>query len=801
MLHALRSLTKAPGFTLTVILTLALGIGVNTSMFSVLNGLLLRPLSYPEPDRLFRLYHNAPHESFNSLGAGNFIDIAEASADLAEFAAFRFWAFTLTEPGQPADVPQAVRVTPNYFSVLGRLPERGRGFSPEDGTPGRDSVIVLSHRYWQSRFNGDPTAVGRTVYLDGAPVEIVGVLSANDDAIRFLGSAGIYRPLVMTDADRTNRMDSAFGVIGRYRDGVSPEQAAVRFETLTQRLAADHPKENGTRRFVIQSLQASTLRGIGRTMTMLLIGLSGAVLLIACANLANLLLARAISRAREFSIRAALGGSRAQLVKPLALECLLLAALGGAAALLLSAWTSNWLERRYGSAEAPMDFSADGRVVAFTIAATLVTALLFGVAPAWWAARIDVNGALKANSSHTTASRSQNRYRQFLIVTQFALALVLLAGAGFFIRGMRQLIGVHPGWNPAPVVSGVLNLASAKYNAAEPIIAFHAELRERLLALPGVANASVSFEVPLFTPPQRNYLVQGREAPLPGQELVAFTNAVSPSYFDTVGVRLLRGRLIADTDGLTAPPVVVINESMARTLFPNGDAIGQRLGLAGQPETEWAEIIGVVADTQALLIAPSPVRFQVYKPYAQEAWQYVTIAVRALDPAQASTLLEPIRRTVASLDPDQPVMRLLPVTQRIERNLSFWQTINQLLVIFAALGLLLSALGIYGVITRLALQRTNEFGIRIALGAQMHDITRLVLGGGLRLAFAGTAIGLLGAMWLGSFLDSKMPALGGSSTLPLAAASAVLALAAIAASYLPARRAARVNPITALRAE
>ena len=798
--HALRSLARTPGFTTIALLTLALGIGLNTAMFSVLNGLLFRPLSFHQPDRLFRLNHTRPHELYGDFSAANFLDLDASS--VAELTAFRFWAFTLTEPNQPADVPIAVRVTPNYFKVLGMPMQLGRSFLPGEAANGKDGVIVISHRYWQTHFNSDRNIIGRSVRLDGAPVEIVGVLPAADDTVRLLAAVGIYRPLMLTDAEKTNRTDPSTGVIGRYRDGVTSTQAAALFQTLGQRLAADHPAENNGKGLVAYSLQSTTLTGSGRTMTFMLLGLSGFVLLIACGNLANLLLARALSRAREFSIRAALGASRSHLITPVAIECLLLAALGGLAAMFVSAWTTDWLATHFGSAEYPANFSPDARVLVFAAGVSLATALLFGVGPTWWTSKVDVNGSLKSSSRGSTGSRGQNRYRQLLIITQFALALVLLSGAGFFIRGVSQLLGARTGWDPAPVISGVLNLASAKYNAAEPIIAFHADLRRRLLELPGVANAAVSFEQPLYDAPAvRNYLVQGREPPPKGQELSAFTNAVSASYFDTVGTRLLRGRLVDETDQLKSRPVVVINDSMARALFPQGDAIGHSLGLAGQDDHFWAEIVGIVEDTRSMRVTPSSIHFQVYKPFTQEAWQYVTITVRASNPVQAPLLLEPIRKIVASLDPDQPVMRLMTIPDQVHRNMNVWETINQLLIIFAGIGLLLSALGIYGVITRLMTQRTGEIGIRMALGAQLGDIMRLVLGGGVRLALLGTAVGLLGALALGYILNQEMPSFGGTSTGPISIAALILLSVALGATYLPARRATRIDPATALRAE
>jgi putative ABC transport system permease protein len=802
---AFRSLARTPGFTAVALLTLALGIGMNTAMFSMLNGLLLRPLSYPQAAQLFRLDRVTPQRPFGDHSVADISDLSRDCAEFAELAAFRYWGFTLTDLGHPADMPFSLRVTANYFDVLGVKPAFGRGFRPDEDVAGKNNVIIISHAYWQKRFGGAPDTLGRTVRIDGMPTEIVGILPASDeaDAGRLTGVLNIYRPMGYSPAELANRTDHSVAVIGRTRAGISSPQAAVQFAALARRLAADHPAEDATLDLRIRSLQSATLAGTGRTMTCLLMGLSGFVLIIACGNLANLLLARAIARAREFSIRAALGASRGQLLKPLALECLLLALGGGIGATLVAVWTSTWLAQRFGGTVSAVDFSIDGRVLAFTGGLSLVTALLFGVAPAWWIARGDVNDALKSSTRGNTGNREQNRFRQTLLSAQFALALMLLTGAGLFIGGIARLTHVESGWRPETLITGTVNLASARYNSAGPILGFHDGLRDRLLALPGVANVAVSYEEPLFdAPAQRSFQVEGRVPPPPGQEAVAYTNGVSASYFDTVGTRLLRGRVFDATDTPTSRPTVVINATMARALFPGEEAIGHRLGVVGDSATPaWAEIVGVVEDVHAKTVQPAPILFQVYKPFPQEAWQYTTISVRAADPAKVPALLEPIRLAVAALDPDQPVTNLLPATLRLERNAGFWQTINQLLILFATLGLLLSALGIYGVTTRLVAQRTAEIGLRLALGAQVRDVMKLVLGGGLRTTLIGTGAGLVGAYLLAHFLTLKMPVFGGNGLIPIATSTGLLVAVATVACYLPARRATKVDPVVALRAE
>ncbi|MEO6003864.1 MAG: ABC transporter permease [Opitutus sp.] len=802
MKHAIRSLLRTPGFTAIAILTLALGIGMNTAMFSMLNAFLLRPLNYPHAEQLFRIDRSTAKKPYSDPTPAVFTDLAAACESFAELAGIRYWGFTLTETNQPADTPFSARVSWNYFNVLGLKPQLGRTFLANEDAPGKCNVLVISHSYWQSRFGGTPNIIGRIVRLDGAPAEIIGVLPANDDAQRTTGPLALYRPMATTDPERLNRIEGNVTIIGRYRDGTQPAQGPAQFAAIARRLVTDHPSENAGLELRVRSLQSTTLDGVGRTVTFVLLGLSGFVLLIACGNLGNLLLARAISRARESSIRAALGASPAQLIKPFVIECILLATAGGLAAMLVSMWTSDWLARRFSNPTNPLDFSTDGRVLAFTIAVSFVTALLFGVAPAWWSSRAKINDSLKSGGRSTAGSRSQHRYRQILIVTQFALALVLLAGAGFFIRGVQRLTHIEGGWNPAALITGSVNLASSRYNSAEPIIAFHTQLRERLLAVPGVANVSVGYEEPLFNAPaQRSYFVEGREQPKPGHEAVAFTNGVSESYFDTVGTRLLRGRTFNQNDTPTSPPVVVINDTMARALFSGEDPLGRRLSLVGAKPPLIAEIVGIVEDVRPPDVRPSPIVFQVYKPFAQEAWQYVSILVRATDPSKVPSLLDPIRRAITALDPDQPVSNLTPSPVRIERNTAFLQTINQLLVLFAGLGVLLAALGIYGVTARLVAQRTSEIGIRMALGAQVHDIVRLILGGGFRMTLAGALAGLIGAAFLSRYLASEMPGFGHAGMLPVAAATGLLIVVTLIACLLPARRATKVNPIEALRAE
>jgi predicted permease len=796
---ALRQLGKSPGFTVVALLTLALGIGLNAAMFNIVNSIVLQPLKFPDPGSLFRLNKTNAQGQSNGHRPANYVEIARGSRDVAQVACSRQWSFTLSEPGRPAEVLASLRASAGYFRVLGVRMELGREFLPEEDAPGRDREVILSHAFWRSHFSGDPGIVGKTMRLDGQPNEIIGVAPAIANDPRTLTSQDIYRPLALTPDDLTNREDHAFDIIGRYRPGVSAAQAASRFDAIQAGLAKSDPKEN--QGFALRAVSlVPQLRGTGQQIVYMLIGLSGFVLLIACANLANLLLARALARSREFAIRGALGASRTQLIRPLVVECGLLALTGGCLGVLVSAWTDDWMAAQFNASGSSIDFPMDWRFLLFAFGASLATGLIFGAAPAWVTSRVKVNDALKSGTRGSTGDRSQNRFRQVLIAGQFALALVLLSGAVFFVRGLDQLISRDGGWNPAPMLRGILSMPSGRYPDAEHQMRFYEQVQERVSALPGVAAVSISHEVPAFYfPSGRGFIVKGQ--PPPAADKISFVpiNGVTPGYFNTVGTRLTRGRDFTFADRLGSPPVIIISETMARMFFPGKDAIGQYVAYFDEQPAVWRQVVGVAQDVQFINFSNNSAPFQAYLPQSQATWSYVALLVRASVPP--ATLIEPIRKAVAELDPDMAVKELAPVPEYIERNMQQMRTINQLLVGFALLGLFLAALGIYGVITRIVAQRTNEIGIRMALGARVGQIARLILGSGVRLIIIGTFLGLLGSIGLARFLASAMPGIAGNSFIDIAGAAAVLVAVALLACWLPTRRATQVDPMDALRAE
>ena len=797
---ALRQLAKTPGFTAIALLTLALGIGLNAAMFNIVNSVVLQPLRFPEPARLFRLVNGTPQQGSNGFRPAHFVEIERAGADFAQLACSRPWSFTLAEENRPAEVLASLRASAGYFRVLGLPMALGRDFRPDEDQPGRDQVVILSHEYWRSHFNGDPGVIGRTLRIDGKPNEIIGVAPAPASDPRTLVAPEIFRPLALTPDELQQREDHAFDIIGRLRPGVTAAQAETRLTAIAAGLARSDPQEYAGR--VLRTISLNpTIQGTARQIVLMLIGLSAFVLLIACANLANLLLARAIARAREFAIRGALGASRGQLVRPLAAECGMLSAAGGGLGVLVCAWTNDWMARAFSAGGTTIEFVQDWRLLVFALGAALATGLLFGVAPAWLVSQVRVNDALKSGGRGSTGDRSQNRVRQVLIVGQFALALVLLSGAGLFVRGLDHLLRRDAGWNPAPVLRGILSLPATRYPDTGTMMRFYERVQARVAALPGVAVAALCYEVPAFYfPTGRGFVVEGQPPPAtlndaPGAPI----NGITPGYFQATDTRLLSGRDFAPTDKAGSPPVIIISESMARAFFPGKEAVGRRVADYNAKERVWMEVVGVVQDVRFLNPGPGSPAFQAYVPLAQNTWSYVALVVRASGPS--ATLVEPIRRAVGELDPDLAVKELTPVPAYIERNLLTLVAIDRLLLGFGGLGLFLAALGIYGVIARLVAQRTNEIGIRLALGAQVGQIARLILGTGLRLVALGAAVGLLGSIAVARFFAAAMPGLASNSFLAIAGAVVVLILIALVACWLPARKATRINPLEALRTE
>lgn len=799
---AARQLARAPGFSLLAILTLGLGIGANTSMFSLLNGILLKPLPYAQVDQLERIYRATAQNPDGNLSAADFIALRKAQKDYGTVVAFLPSNASLSEPGQPAEVAYSARATTDVFAVLGVTPQLGRTFLPEEELPGRDRVVILSQRTWRNRYDRDPAVIGRTIRIDGQPHTVIGVMAESFNDWRYLGSIDFFRPLALTAAQATDRANNNLRVIGRRHAALSSAESAGFIASFGGRLAQEFPDANAGTSWRTVSLQRDGAGSSGLIVLPMLISLSAAVLLIACSNLANLLLARTMARAREFAVRAALGASRIQLLRPLLAEALLLSLAGGTLAVLVALWFRDWAAVRSTADNGEqVIFTVDWNVMGWAFAAALATTVVFAIAPALFALRLDLNETLKNGGRGTTGGRGHHRFRQALIVAQFALAMVLLAGAAIFVRGLADAQNRRAGWESTPLATGIMHLPVGHYGDAEALTAFHRLTLEKLAALPGVEAVSLSAATPVFDwTDVRKLIVEGQELPPPGKEPAAMFNAVSPHYFTTFGTRIVAGRTFNERDTASSTRVYLLSQSTARALFGDTDPIGRRFAVAGSGNPAWGEVVGLVADIQSADPEPNLVTHRVYQALAQEPAREVEIAVRAAHVAPA-TLLDAIRATMTELDGDLPIRRLTTAEASIDRAFYQLRFLRDMLAVFGVLGLGLACLGIYGVIARTMAQRTNEFAIRLALGAGTRDITRLVLGAGVRQALLGSALGLVGAAAVTSAITSAFRGIQPNSPLVLTATTLVLVSVALLACWLPARRAGRVDAIAALRAE
>ncbi|MBX3738457.1 MAG: ABC transporter permease [Candidatus Didemnitutus sp.] len=802
VVHAARQLVRAPGFSLLAIVTLGLGIGANTSMFSLVNGILLKPLPYQRVDQLERIYRSTAQNSEGNLSPADFLALRKAQSSYGTVIAYTPASASLSEPGRPAELAYSARTTADLFSVLGVTPQLGRTFRPEEDQPGRDHVVILSQRTWRGRFLSAPDIIGRTVRIDGVPHEIIGVMPESFNDWRFLGVMDFFRPLALTPAEAADRQGTRLRVIGRRDASLTPAESAGFIASFGERLAREFPEANHGSSWRTVSLQKDAAGSSGLIVLPMLVSLSAAVLLIACSNLANFLLARTMARAREFAVRAALGASRLQLLRPLFAEALLLSLVGGGVAIFVAHWFRDWAAQRSTRDNGEqVIFTVDWHVMGWAFAASLFTALVFSVGPALFALRLDLNETLKSGGRGTTGSRGHQRFRQFLIVAQFTLAMVLLAGAAQFLVGVDDAQNRRAGWESAPLATGSMLLPAGQYGDDAKLTAFHRLTLERLGALPGVEAVSLSAATPFLDwNDVRKLIVEGQPLPAPGQEPAAMFNAVSPQYLATYGTRLVSGRTFDSRDTANSPRVYLVSQSTARALFGESDPIGRRIALAGRGAPAWGEIVGVVSDIQSADPEPNTVTLRVYPALAQEPTRAVVIAVRAAGVAP-SGLLDSIRTTMADLDSDLPIDQLTTADASIARTFYEMRFLRDMLTAFGVLGLGLASLGVYGVITRTTAQRAGEFAIRLALGASPRDITRLVLGAGVRQALLGSLLGLLGAYAVTSALSSAFRGVHANSPLILAATTLILIAVALVACWLPSRRASRIDAMAALRAD
>jgi predicted permease len=789
---AFRQLLTKPGFTAVAVLTLALGIGVNTSMFSGLHSLLMPELPYPDSDRLVRVFRTSPHSQRSPQSPANFLDARGQNSVFSHMAATTSRPINLSEAGQPAERLRAVLATADLLPMLGIQPKLGRAFLPEEDQPGRNDVALLNHAFWLRRFNADPGIVGRALRLDGEAVTVVGVMPPEFGDRQVWGTADLIRPMAFNNSESAVRGNHYLDVFARVKPGITLAQANAGLATLAARLREAHPNFNTDSGCRAVTLAKSRMDPRGQNMLWMILGLAGFVLLIACANLANLQLARTALRSRELAIRGALGAPRSRLLRQLLTENLLLAALGGLLGLLFAQWTNQWLIHRLTEDGRPLirpelNFAALG----FALGASTLSGLAFGLVPAWLASRTNLNATLKQGGRDGGVGPSRHFLRHGLIVSQVALAVMLLVGAGLVMNGLNRFSAADPGWRIDGLHAGYLNLPAASYPNGDARRAFINRLQEKLSALPGVERASLANSLPVAGFHSHVGLsIESSATPVTsGLSSLAF---VSAGYFPTLGIRLVEGREFGPTDTAESPGVIIINESFARACWPNAPAVGQRIGQPGA----WREIVGVVADVRS---ATDPgeltTRFQCYRPLAQEPQAGLVVAVRG------NVTAETLRRAVAELDSDVPLSEAGAVRATVGRFFGQAAVAGWLLSAFAGLGLLLAALGTYGVMAGFVGQRTQEIGVRMALGAQIRDVLWLVLGRGLRLTAVGLVLGCAGSFGLARLLASLAPGLRANSLVVLCCVSALLLTVAFIACWLPARRAARVDPMKALRCE
>ena len=800
LLYSIRSLSRHPGFTVIAVLTLALGIGANTAIFSVVNAVLLRPLAVKDPDRIMTFWHSAPAKGLTHLDL-NDAQVAyyrDRTRTFQNLAAFETGSFSITGGGEPEVVPGGV-VTFNYFDVLGREPLYGRTFTAPEDTPGNNHVALLSYALWQRRFGGNPSIVGQSINLDSEPTTIVGIMPADfdfPDPAERPNSSGHMQLWVPKGLDPQNANSYNLVGVGRLQPGATPADAEKEITALYAAFTADYGRRLGEGApgpavsTVLLSLQQHIVGEVRRPLLVLL-GAIALVLLIACANLTNLLLARASARTREIAVRQCLGASATRIARQTLTESLLLSFCGSVVGILLAVWIVTAL-KSFASAQVPHVEHArvDATVLLFTTAIMLLTGVLCGFAPALRAARINLQDAIK-EGARGSSSGSNKRLNNTFVVSQLALSLVLLIGAALFVQSLRNLLNVNPGFRADNVLMARLSLPETKYKDTAQVESFYNQVRANVSSVPGVQAVELCQVVPFSGDGQGGpFTVEGFEHQ---QSKVAWLRSSTPGYFEAMGMPILKGRGFESSDTEKSQPVAIVDESLARRYSPDGDLVNKRIRIGNGP---WLTIVGVVPNVKNRKLDEEPWPY-LYRPYSQWVQRETMLVVRGgVDPV---SLVGEIRQQVAKLDPELPLSDVKSIQQAMDRSLITTRLTNSLLVGFAATALLLAVTGIYGVMTLNVANRRNEFGIRLALGAQTANVLKLILAQGLRLAMVGVAVGLLAAIAFTRLLKGLLFGISASDPLTFAVIAALLVGVALLACWIPARRATRVDPLEALR--
>ena len=789
--YGIRMLFKHPGFTAIAVVTLALGIGANTAIFSVVNAVVLRPLPFEDPERIIRMWGKFSQGDHASTSPPDFLDYRAQNSTFEEFAAMMSSSYNLTGDAEPERII-AADVTTNFFRALGVKPVQGRAFSPEEEQLGLSRVAMISEGLWRRRFGGVLPITGKTLTLDGRSYTVVGVAS---NAARLLEDTEVWVPLTFDHPMMKVRRFHFLRTIGRLKPGVSLQQAQADLDAVAMGLERQYPDSNKTWRLRLVPLREELLGDI-RTGLYVLLGAVAFVLLIACANIANLLLARAAGRQKEIAIRSALGARPMRLIRQLLTESIVLSTAGGAVGLLLAVWGTALLVKMTPDTIARVnEIGVDNRVLGFTLLLSLLSGVIFGLVPAFQTSRPDLTESLKEGGKGTVAGMGNNRTHSFLVVTEIALALVLLVGAGLLVQSFRRLQDVDPGFDAANTLTMRLFLPESKYGEPGRPRAFLSQVLERVAALPGVKAVGTTTHLPMRGGGDTYFKIEGRPFEDPNQQVTALNPGISYDYLNAQGIRLLKGRPFTEQETKEPIKTVIINEAFARTYFPGEDPLRERL-VIDMGESLTCEIIGVTRDIKQFSLqsesAPT-----MYLP-SIEVGRASLVVRTAGDPLAITSA---VRAAVQSVDKDQPIANVLSMEQILSSSVAEPRFRTLLLSVFAALALVLAGVGIYGVMSYAVARRTHEIGIRMALGARSGDTLKLVVGQGMTLALIGVAVGLAAAFALTRLLSSLL--FGVSATDPLTFAVIALLLTSVAtvACYIPARRATRVDQMVALRYE
>jgi putative ABC transport system permease protein len=801
--YGVRTLRKNPSFSLVAIMALALGIGANIAIFSVVNAVLLRPLPFAGAERIVLIQESTP-QSPAQVTPANFLDWREQNKVFEQMSAISTRRANLTDPsGEPQRVSLAVTST-NFFEVLGVRPLLGRTFLPEEEKAGHASVVIVSHGLWQRRFGSDPNLVGKQIAIDGMSYTVIGVTPSGvqypRDTELWVSPRRIVPEADIDLGDITQvRGMGLLAVVARLKPGVSVEQAQAEMDTITGRLRQQYPETNSNRFDKVIPLHESIVGDV-RPALLVLLGAVGCVLAIACANVANLLLARAAFRQKEMAVRTALGASRSRLLRQLLTESVLLSLIGGIIGLVLAVFGVDWLVSLAPS-DIPRleDTGLDRWVLVFTLLISLATGILFGLIPALQASKTDLNESLKEGARGATIGGRRTRLRGVLVVAEVALSLVLLIAAGLLFRSFLTLQAVKLGFEPRNVLTMRIAPTGENYSESKSQRAFYSEVLHRVGTLPGVEAVGGISTLPLSKGPVNGYEIDGRPPLTPDRMPGANRRNISPDYLRAMGISLLKGRAFTESDNADAPGVVIINEALAARDFAGEDPIGKRMAFSwrdGQPV--WLEIVGVASDVRSLEVKAEP-KPEAYTPYLQNTVPEMSFVIRTKN--GPSNLVAAVQHEVYAIDKNQPVSHVRTMEQVVSEATTQSRFNMLLLAIFSGVALVLAAAGIYGVMAYSVAQRTHEIGIRIALGARPSDVLRLVIAQGARLTLIGAVVGLLGAFILMRVLQSLLYGVSATDPLTFIGVAVLLTVVALLASYIPARRATRVDPMVALRAE